>query len=279
MTIVVGVASPDALVVASDSRMVYIDGERSRVASDFSRKLFSVGDRWVVASYGDAFVGRTTIHGLMGEFVAHLGGAIPDDVEALAGELGGFYDERFAAARQESEETWDVDELGWPLGFLLGGYDEHGVGHIREVLIPGSYEPPESAITTTEGGVLWRGQTDVIRRLLWGVDWTALETLEVEVPEELEEAMLGLQYISMPSITIQDAVDWASFLVRTTIGMQRFSDGLACLPGLVPSCGGPLQVIAVTRRGVRWIQRPTLAGPTEPRSVGQASAESAGAQP
>jgi hypothetical protein len=51
-------------------------------------------------------------------------------------------------------------------------------------------------------------------------------------------------------------VDYATFLVRTTIDMQRFSDGTFARPGLVPGCGGPLQLLVVDRNGATWAQAP-----------------------
>ena len=47
-------------------------------------------------------------------------------------------------------------------------------------------------------------------------------------------------------------MDYATFLVRTTIDMQRFSDGTVAHPGLVPGCGGPIHSLVVERSFVRW---------------------------
>jgi hypothetical protein len=61
---------------------------------------------------------------------------------------------------------------------------------------------------------------------------------------------------------MQDAVDFASFLIRTTIDMQRFSDGTRADPGDLPGCGGPVRILAVTREALQWVTPPTLAEPS-----------------
>jgi hypothetical protein len=51
---------------------------------------------------------------------------------------------------------------------------------------------------------------------------------------------------------VQDAIDFAVFILNTTIGYTTF------IPG-VPSCGGPLQVAAILPdEGFVWISRPEL---------------------
>jgi hypothetical protein len=137
-----------------------------------------------------------------------------------------------------------------------------GIGHIREVMVPGpehgNYSP-----NTTERGTMWRGQTDVITRLLKGVDSVAclllpLEELSVEAREAMGDGFNALEYLPILPITVEDAIDYLSFLIRTTIDMQRFSDGTGRAPGLVPGCGGPLQVLVVERSTTRWATKPEL---------------------
>jgi hypothetical protein len=57
---------------------------------------------------------------------------------------------------------------------------------------------------------------------------------------------------------VQDGIDYAAFLIRTTIDMQRFSDGTIGDPGLIPACGGPLQILVVERGRTVWVAEPEL---------------------
>ncbi len=145
--------------------------------------------------------------------------------------------------------------------FLVAGYDADGIGHIHEVLIPGP-ERGDYSPNTTERGTIWRGQTDVITRMLKGVDrarlFPTIEELSDEVRKLIDDGFSALEYVHLVPITVQDGIDYASFLIRTTIDMQRFSDGTLGTPGEVPGCGGPLQILVVERSETRWAAKPEL---------------------
>jgi len=262
VTIVVGVAAPDGIILAGDSRTTLTFGEeRHRIGSDFAQKVFPICDSIGVATYGDAFIAERTIAGLMDEFVAQLDDQ-PRDSLAIAAEVGRFFDARLRDATAP-EQIEQYQRMGYfPIGFLVAGYDSDGIGRIREVAVPGPYVEEETDVTTAVLGVAWRGQTDVIRRLIKGFDRDLFVRLGVRLPNALEDPMLKLEYRLLFPITMQDAVDLASFLIRTTIDMQRFSDGTHGQPGDVPGCGGPIRVLAVTRAGAEWVVDAPLAGAT-----------------
>jgi hypothetical protein len=89
------------------------------------------------------------------------------------------------------------------------------------------------------------------------VDWAELGTTGDPLPDELDKRLQSLAYNALTPITVQDAVDYATFLIRTTIDMQRFSDGTVANPGLVPGCGGTIHALVVERSSVRWASRST----------------------
>jgi proteasome subunit B (beta)-like protein len=249
VTIVVGVTTPDGLVLAADSRTTLSDGDRHRIASDSAQKIFPVGHVGVATS-GNAFIGADTIAGTMDRFIAKLDKKAQSDLDHFVESLGAFFHEAFEAYLKERGETWDAEKLGYPIDFLVAGYDETGVGHIKELMVPGP-KTGDFQIDTRTGGTMWRGQTDVISRLLNGVDWAGLDS-GGPLPDDVSERLKGLAYMPLEPITVEDAVDYATFLVRTTIDMQRFSDGVVAQPGLVPGCGGPIHALVVERSLVRW---------------------------
>jgi hypothetical protein len=258
MTIVVGLATPDGLVLAADSRTTHFPDTsgRSRIASDSAEKVFLLCEHFGVATYGDAFIGDRTIAGLMSEFIAQLDGKYPENGGDLARELGTFFDSRYRAWREELEAP--VQDSEPPrLGFLVGGYDPGGIGRFHEVAIPGG-EVVDHEITTAEVGMLPRGQRDVIDRLLGGYDRDLLQAVDVEIPAQVDEALDKLQYNVLFPITLQDGIDFAAFLIRTTIDMQRFSDGTWAFQGGLPACGGPTRIAVVRRDDVEWVTPPTL---------------------
>ena len=62
------------------------------------------------------------------------------------------------------------------LGFLVSGYDDAGVGEAWEVTLPGR-AVEQIATTTNGGGAAWRGQSDVVTRMVRGADLELLVRL------------------------------------------------------------------------------------------------------
>ena len=62
------------------------------------------------------------------------------------------------------------------LGFLVGGYDDAGVGEAWEVTLP-DRAVEQIATTANGGGAAWRGQSDVVTRIVRGSDLELLGRL------------------------------------------------------------------------------------------------------
>lgn len=259
MTIVVGVATPEGLVLASDSRATKADETgQYRVASDTVQKVFKVGD-FGVACFGNLVLASGTVAALMDQFEIQLDPK-PNDADALAKELHSFFDQRFREAGGPEGEEVDVDDIA--LGFIVCGYDQKaGVGHVHVVLIPevDGFDP--GTVSTVTGGMIWQGQTDVADRLIYGYDRGRLEDSNIALPEEHKELFEGFTYDQPHLLTLQDGIDYACFLIRTTVEMQRFSNGTFGEVGEVPGCGGPTQILAVERSGPAWVSRLGLEAP------------------
>ena len=261
MTLVIGLATPDGLVLAADSRTSTWpdDTPRMLVSSDNAEKVFVLGGRFGVATYGRAFIGERTIAGLMSEFMAQLR-KVPQTVGDLADALGEFFHDRYAAFRKEIGQPLPdqgLDQLPVDLGFVVGGYDKKGIGAFHEVWIPGPGHQ-ETTVTTAQIGMLPRGQRDVIDRLLGGVDLPALLAQEVPIPDDVRAALDKLAYQILFPITLQDGIDFVSFLIRTTIEMQRFSDGTYAFEVGAATCGGPTTVAVIRRSDAVWVAPPAL---------------------
>jgi hypothetical protein len=264
MTIVVAVATPEGLVLAGDSRATLVaENDRHRIASDSVQKVFKVG-RFGVANYGSLMIGGETVAGLMDQFEAALEDEPSEDAAELTERLGRFFADRFEAVLREAGEEWDVDTQGAALGFLVGGYDSDGVGHLHLVTVPETEPAPD--VTTVTRGMLWQGQAEAINRLIYGYDALGLAVAEVEPSEEVGDALSGLQYELNYPLTIQDGVDCACFLVRTVVDVQRFTFATAAYADEweVPGCGGPVQVLAIERSGPRWVEQLELTAPKRP---------------
>ena len=258
MTLAIAVVTADGLVVAADSRTT-APGLPVRVLSDYTHKVFKAGDV-ALATYGFAFIQGRNIAGHMGEFVREVDEkAGPQEVaDRLCGYFGDRLDTHFNAGLDPRPPA------GSALGFLVGGYEDH-VGKLLEVKLPERQVDHQTDSTT--GGAAWRGQTDVMVRLIHGSDGALLMQ---------EAAKLGLEAHAqalvpvLPKLTynmrfdgmnLQDAIDFAVLCIRTTIDVQRLTYGTAALPGSWPGVGGPIEIAAVTpAEGFTWVQRTTLQG-------------------
>lgn len=271
MTIVVGVAAPDGLVLAADSRStrVYHGTNHHRIATDSAQKVFSICSRYGVAAYGASFIGRSTIAGVMDEFVAEIGDKVPTGILEFADALGGFFHERLMRSGE------DLDGEG-QLGFLVGGYgSDDGLGRFLDVQVPGSPDsvPPREfdihdlEVSTDSLGVVPFGMTQAWTRLVAGVDWDLLSASGIEVHEDLRTTLDKFEYNLIFPITLQDAIEYADFVIRTTVDIGRFSNGTGLKPGSLDACGGVPRVLAVIPNDVIWISGAGLSLPARLRSA------------
>src|SRR4029453_14108775 len=132
MTLAVTVVCQDGVVVAADSRTTLANHRMLRVGSDYTHKVFESG-RVAIATYGEAFVLGRSVASHMAEFAAREAGNCdhpgPPPLR-LAEFVGDRYD-------QDVTEALDVsDPRVAELGFLVGGYDDAGVGEAWEVTLP-----------------------------------------------------------------------------------------------------------------------------------------------
>ena len=262
MTIAVGVACPEGLVLSADSRMSVI-GENYFRVTDHAHKVFEVAGRFAVVTFGWATIEGNTIAGVMEEFAAQT--RLRKDVDEAAEKLRDYFRarlERHIQAGFDEPPAEGVDVLG----FIVGGYDETGVGRLKLVYLPSGEIVVGGATSANETGAHWQGDSDVFVRLLKGYDAIRLDT--AAWPEEYRDALAGLEYLAPFSrMGLQDAIDFASFVIRTTIDMQRFSDGTVGDPGSYPTCGGAIETLTVTARGPEWVARRALRQATSPGSA------------
>jgi len=291
MTILAGVACPEGVVVASDSRSTsFAPGLGPRVATDHARKLYSINDRYLVATTGWAYLGGETIAGAMDTFATleqleddeHLerlieaagddAGDPPDEpdeqgpaelrdvndmAELLEGHFAGEVDDDLIAEPKLKPKAGDD-----VLVFLVAGYNNEGVGELKTVGLPGT--GIENHYTTRDTGAVTFGAQDVWARLVYGYDATRIGPAADAATEAAREQ---LKYrFKYEEFALQDAIDFVALIVRTTIDVQRFADGTFGNPGGFAFCGGPIEIAAVTRDGVRWVQRTKIRSPLKRRS-------------
>jgi hypothetical protein len=259
MTIAASVWVPEGIVFASESRQVYENEKHSyRIASDNAQKVFDLSSRTGGVTYGRAFIDKKSIISLIEEFKASAKAARKDldqtPLQEIVNSLGSFLDKVW-----HGQTTERSGEESPELGLIIGGY-EGGTSRIFECSIPG---PSIIEIGTSQKpGAAWRGQTDVVTRLILGFD-PRINKLSWFLPNHVDELEKLNYVIRFDAMTLQDAIDFAIFLIRTTIDMQRFSDGIVLDPGDIPGTGGSIDISIVRpNEGFSWVQKKELKGET-----------------
>jgi len=233
MSLVVTVYVPSGIVMAADSRLIVrrtedreVEGQRIRseqqlVFSDNSNALVRLRRVPLGVSVYDAGVidsQPTDSHIYRFESEVLDEG---DDIDAAADKLMAYFHERHP----------DV-----AVGFHVAGYRVQGrtsepvvlVGHTTREMKVRRVNATENG--EVQYGVVRAGDTTVANRLI--------------DPKHLP------LFAAMP---LQDAIDYAVHLIRTTIDTLRFEPRF-------PTVGGPIDVLVVRPDGSLWIQRKDLHG-------------------
>jgi hypothetical protein len=122
------------------------------------------------------------------------------------------------------------------VGFHVAGYRVEDRASIPYVLVGHTLrEPDAKRVNTSEDG-----------RVQFGITRAG----DTQVANRLIDAKQLPLFNAMP---VQDGVDYALHLIRTTIDTLRFEPRF-------PSVGGAIDVLVVTPDGVRWVQRKELSG-------------------
>lgn len=146
----------------------------------------------------------------------------------------------------------------------MGGYDKDApYGDVCSFRVPSESCP----VPQHRGsfGITWGGQLEIANRVLQGYDSQLIpilrERFDLSDPEvnELETALRQKLVATIPCqiLPLQDCVNLATFLIRTTMTAQSLSVD-------VRGVGGMIDVATITRtEGVQWIQQKQLKGEIE----------------
>ncbi len=237
MSFVITVYVPTAIVMASDSRQsITIEGKAAdgkpmprfeTVSSDFVYKTFLLGRQKVgINSFGEALLGKITTESHIQRFAEEVLDD-DDDVSTVPRKLIDFLRKDFPQADS---------------AFHVAGFKRTGKKsipyvfycHVAKGDIQRQNVAPESEHVVY--GATWGGQADIIASLVQ-------PTQALPKPPIIWDAM-----------TVQDAIDFAIYAVRTTIDTMRFQ-------ARPKNVGGPVDVLLISAdEPPRWIQRKEFRG-------------------
>lgn len=227
---------------------------------DNAHKLLRVaGQPFIgVVTFGAGALGTTeprTAHSFLPDFETELNNTGRLTVRDFAQRLSDFFLDKWRTLMPATVVP------GQDMIFYIAGFDEgEPYGRVYEILIPTRPAPNETCADVF--GLTWGGQREIVDRILQGFD----DRVPAEVQQQL--ALTGpqtqalrdhlKQNLSLPIpyqfLPLQDCIDLATLLVRTTAQLQTLVVG-------VRGVGGPVDVATITRtEGFEEVQMKKIRG-------------------
>jgi len=201
----------------------------SLTTSDSAKKLFLAPNNIGIATCGAADIGGVPIAGFVESFI----------VEKLKGQS-------LTAEQVANELKTYLVALAVRPGtvFHIAGYAQMAAGWEQTVFFVDPAVGPVSRLNpVNQQGANWGGEIDVLQRLL----------NEVALVQAGGQPAVPFPVFGIPFefFTLQDAIDFAVFGIRSTIETLRFQNR-------EKTVGGPIDVLVVTPGGAQWIRQKQL---------------------
>jgi len=245
MSLIIAVYVPEGIVMASDSRQsITIEGKRPNgrdfkvdtVNSDAVVKTFLLEQQQVgIANFGQDLLDGVPMASYIKRFIEEDLVAA-DDVTTIPRKLVEYFRKSFPQA--------DV-------GFHVAGYKKEGKTtvpyvyhcHVGRNTFERRNAKPDGSVLY---GATWSGQIDIITSII--------NPVAVKVGKSKEKVVRAPAPIIWDAVTLQDAIDFSIYAIRTTIDTMRFQ-------ARPKNVGGPIDVLLLTPDAKpRWIQKKDYRG-------------------
>ncbi|MFA8434869.1 MAG: hypothetical protein ACEPOZ_10175 [Marinifilaceae bacterium] len=242
MSLVISLYVREGIVMASDSRLTINSEEPgpegkniytlAATMTDTNNKTFLAFNRIGISTFGQAAIQGIPVAGFIDSFIHQIDQTPNLSVEQFSRKLLEYF--------RKFDPIPDI-------GFHVGGYENSNQGPIPQIfrVVPllNSYElanPPQDGQYIQ--GASWDGEGDILARLIQPVT-------HQQGPGQSHE----LPHFQIPwqIFTLQDAIDFAVYAIRTTIDSIRFQPR----PKTV---GGPIDVLVIKPDGTQWIAKKEL---------------------
>jgi len=258
----------DGLVLAADSATTLIDQTTSSVVNVYNNanKIFNLRKGLPIAAitWGAGSIGPASISTLAKDLRKRLAGEDPAHPDWTLNEQSYTIEEAATRLREFLYEELYVPTFAALsqkpyLGLIVAGYSAGAaLAEAYQVTMDDNgCNAPALLIPQDANGTVWNGMTEAVQRLVFGFGTGMPEALKqnLGVPEaqitpilDILRAALNVTLTS-PAMPIQDAIEYAEFLVDVSIKWSRFSPGS-------PIVGGPVESAAISKHeGFKWIRR------------------------
>jgi len=198
--------------------------------SPFAQKLFNIKTRNIgILAYGSGFIRGRTIESHIREFERlRIGGK--ETVEQVVDLLY----EYFITELRKDKAFEKLPEDASLIGFQIAGYDKEDITIGKLFVLDIAKKKRKRAVHPQGYSATWGGDGRVIQKL-----WAPSPGGPIPTP-------------NYQSLTLQDAIDYAAYLIETTILYQRFAQ-------MIPVVGGHIDIAVITHYGgFKWIKRKEL---------------------
>lgn len=232
MTLIVSLRIPDGIVLAGDS-LSTLPTQAVPTKLSYRQKIFPFCGKFGVGTFGADLLAETSVYFSLRLFEERLKQQPPKGATEIARKVGTeFHNLLVEQLRREdvSVDALPAEEVF--LGFQVVGYDESEPRTV-EVLVGKEVR----FHVLDKLGCTVSGNREIVQ-VIW----------------DLSESSSESSHFFPPVTSLQDAIDYAEFLIRTTIDYQRFSPNF-------PNVGGDIDIALVTPfDGFRWIRQNSLGG-------------------
>lgn len=257
MTLIVSLRIPDGIVIAGDSLATVVGQGQLEATIDvecpscnhnheiqskfpmppisattfsYAQKVFSFCHTFGIGTFGSGLVDGKSIYFAIRLLEQRLEEPYPDNVTEVAQMVGN--ESHNLLKKQLKQENISIDELqeNQPIfGFQVVGYDGIEPKTIEVFIGKSLHQRVQERL-----GCTYSGSGEIVQAI-----WELYEKNPESQPP-------------YPVFSLQDAIDYAEFLIRTTIAHQRFSQ-------TIPNVGGDIDIALVTPfDGFQWIRQKRL---------------------
>jgi hypothetical protein len=239
MSLVITLNVREGIVMASDSRITLnrtLGAPPNQTValsvgqSDSNYKTFLTSDGVGISTFGDASINGVPLSGFIDSFINDIANPKKLAVDVLPGELLTYF-----AAMQPQPATQ----------FHVAGYKKVQGTTEQHVWTVSVATANTQRVNVGDQGIAWGGEIDILTRLIQQVaTLDAAGTIENVLP-----------YHPIPwgFFTLQDAIDFSTFALRSTIDAMKFQPR----PKTV---GGPIDILAIKPSEAFWVQHKELRG-------------------
>ena len=239
MSLIIALYVPEGIVISGDSRMTLNWSERNAKndeihysinGSDTNSKIFSIKEKFGIATFGAADINGVPIAGFINQFIEEK---IEDstEIDEIPTKLHEFFGDKHKHPA---------------VNFYVAGYKmENGIS-IQHVYFVNIERKTKSRVNQAMGkpyfGANWGGETEILSRLI--------QNVKLKIGNEWKE--INVSPIPYNFLTLQDAIDFCDYGIRTTIETMRFQKRAKTVGGAIDT------LIIRPNSGVEWIKRKEL---------------------